>query len=485
MRKAKNIRNNSYAFRFIFGIAIVIFIFCTKGEVVFAQASQVQNPDSILSSTKSANDYTVSEVDIKQFGSERAIISIAFEHTQEMNTKNDEISVVLYESSERSIESVADFVDGKFYSIFNTLEPNKTYSIRIAMDDEATLFDSTYSFTTPKRNTIDGEFDNKLSTILYAIDVNDENRLLVETQACLDLMGMEIGEYGKINSLLQSNLIRLEYSFNSLDTFIDYKNIIGEPNINTLKILKDILSTDDTIEGEDCVREFAPSPHALSQYAKKTFDKNTGRTGGKIETNDYIRHSIFQNAEILALYNDIPFLKTSDEFKRKYKSLSNYKKRTVSAGNKARFSDQSGDFMKEAGGPQERVVSIAGSEEKITINTLIAYSYMLIDAYRETGRTFIVNSAYRTYEEQAEIYYERLGKLGDTSHLYLQSKVAVPGFSNHQFGIAIDFIGEKGMMPFKKEEQDLFKFLKQNASKYGFYNYLPEAWHWAYLGTIF
>mgnify|MGYP003982291547 FL=1 len=110
---------------------------------------------------------------------------------------------------------------------------------------------------------------------------------------------------------------------------------------------------------------------------------------------------------------------------------------------------------------------------------------MLNDAYKETGRTFNVNSAYRTYEEQSELYYERLGEKGDKSHLYLQSKVAVPGFSNHQFGLAIDFIGEEGILAFKKEEPELFEFLKQNASKDGFYNYLPEAWHWAYLGTIF
>jgi LAS superfamily LD-carboxypeptidase LdcB len=485
MRKTKNIKKNSFAFILIFCLVIVLFMFCSKAEVVFAQASPTQSPAHIPSSTEIVNDYTVSGVNIKQFGCERAIISITFEHPKEMNTEIGEINLVLFDRNEGRIESAANFVDGKLYGTFDTLKPNRTYSLGITINDETISFDSTRSFTTPRRKTMSHELNRKFSEILDGVYVDDKTRLLVETQACLDLLGMEIGEYGENNSLLQSNLIRLEYSFNSLDTFIDYKNIVGEPNIYTLEILKDILSTDDTIAGEDFVREFVPSPHVLSQYAKKVFDKNSGRTGGKIETNDYVMYSIFQNAEILSLYNDIPFIKTSIKFKQKYRSYSNYRKRVVSAGNKARFSEQAADFMKEVGGPQERIVSIAGSEEEITINTLIAYSYMLNDAYKETGRTFNVNSAYRTYEEQSELYYERLGEKGDKSHLYLQSKVAVPGFSNHQFGLAIDFIGEEGILAFKKEEPELFEFLKQNASKYGFYNYLPEAWHWAYLGTIF
>jgi hypothetical protein len=50
---------------------------------------------------------------------------------------------------------------------------------------------------------------------------------------------------------------------------------------------------------------------------------------------------------------------------------------------------------------------------------------------------------------------------------------AVPGQSNHGFGLAIDFVGD--------QIDALFPWLKKNAARFGFVNDNPnEKWHWSY-----
>lgn len=79
---------------------------------------------------------------------------------------------------------------------------------------------------------------------------------------------------------------------------------------------------------------------------------------------------------------------------------------------------------------------------------------------------------------------------------YVGVRVAAPGFSNHQGGIAVDFAlmikpdvvhpDEAKMLSASMAQTDpwkeswLWHWLNQRAGEFGFVPYLPEPWHWEY-----
>lgn len=83
-----------------------------------------------------------------------------------------------------------------------------------------------------------------------------------------------------------------------------------------------------------------------------------------------------------------------------------------------------------------------------------------------------LNTAWRSMEEQQALWAEyQSGKR--------TSVVARPGWSNHQYGTAVD-ISTGGAGRFSR----VYKWLNENASKWNFYNTVPsEPWHWDYLST--
>ena len=108
------------------------------------------------------------------------------------------------------------------------------------------------------------------------------------------------------------------------------------------------------------------------------------------------------------------------------------------------------------------------------------YVSMWNDA-NEQGLVLLVNSSYRTFEEQQEQY--------DMSNDDYASR---PGYSEHQTGLALDIVSD-GIQGNEFENTDEFKWLQENAHKYGFilrypkdkeyitgYNY--ESWHYRYVG---
>ena len=108
------------------------------------------------------------------------------------------------------------------------------------------------------------------------------------------------------------------------------------------------------------------------------------------------------------------------------------------------------------------------------------YISMWNDA-NELGLVLLVNSSYRTFEEQQEQY--------DMSNDDYASR---PGYSEHQTGLALDIVSD-GVQGNEFENTDEFKWLQENAHKYGFilrypkdkeyitgYNY--ESWHYRYVG---
>ena len=113
----------------------------------------------------------------------------------------------------------------------------------------------------------------------------------------------------------------------------------------------------------------------------------------------------------------------------------------------------------------------------------------MYNAAKEQNITLIINSAYRSYKEQEEIYNEYLNKY---TKEYTDSYAARPGHSEHQTGLALD-ITTYGANGKDFDQTEAFKWLQQNAHYYGFIlrypenkdyltGYSYESWHFRYVG---
>ncbi len=129
-----------------------------------------------------------------------------------------------------------------------------------------------------------------------------------------------------------------------------------------------------------------------------------------------------------------------------------------------------------------------GENQMVTEETYNAFLNMFNKA-KEEGLTLIINSSYRSFEEQEEIYNDYKSSRGEE---YADSIAARPGYSEHQTGMAID-IQTYGSRASTFEEFDEFKWLQENAYKYGFIlrypkdkeyltGYSYESWHYRYVG---
>ena len=129
-----------------------------------------------------------------------------------------------------------------------------------------------------------------------------------------------------------------------------------------------------------------------------------------------------------------------------------------------------------------------GDNQMLTKETYDAFIKMFKAAKNEE-LTLIVNSSFRSYEEQEEVYNEYLDSRGEEAANKIAAKA---GFSEHQTGMAID-IQTYGSNAKTFEEFDEFKWLQDNAHKYGFILRYPkdkeyltgyeyESWHYRYVG---
>lgn len=129
-----------------------------------------------------------------------------------------------------------------------------------------------------------------------------------------------------------------------------------------------------------------------------------------------------------------------------------------------------------------------GDNQMVTSETFDAFLNMY-NAAKKQDLTLIINSSYRSYEDQEEIYNEYKSTRGEE---FANKIAAKPGFSEHQTGMAID-IQTYGSTASTFEDFDEFKWLKDNAHKYGFILRYPkdkeyltgyeyESWHYRYVG---
>lgn len=129
-----------------------------------------------------------------------------------------------------------------------------------------------------------------------------------------------------------------------------------------------------------------------------------------------------------------------------------------------------------------------GENQKLRNDAFNAFIQMFKDAKKE-NITLIINSSYRSYQEQEKIYNKYVARYGEEE---AKKKAAKPGHSEHQTGLAAD-IQTYNSNQDNFEETDAFRWLQNNAYKYGFIlrypkdkeyltGYSYESWHYRYVG---
>ena len=129
-----------------------------------------------------------------------------------------------------------------------------------------------------------------------------------------------------------------------------------------------------------------------------------------------------------------------------------------------------------------------GTNQMLRLDAYNAFIEMWNKA-NEDGYKLIINSSYRSYEDQEKIYNDYSSWYGETD---ADKKAARPGYSEHQTGLALDV---QSYCSENKEFDECpeFTWLSNNAYKFGFilrypkdlehitgYNY--ESWHYRFVG---
>ncbi len=123
---------------------------------------------------------------------------------------------------------------------------------------------------------------------------------------------------------------------------------------------------------------------------------------------------------------------------------------------------------------------------KANINA-ISQAKKMIDDAKKDDKNIIINSAYRSYEDQEDIVNTYRELYGDS---YIEKYVLLPGYSEHQTGLGIDFGSTDSKIFIQSDE---YKWMEENCYKYGFIhrfksNYEEitgvknESWHYRYVG---
>jgi len=119
------------------------------------------------------------------------------------------------------------------------------------------------------------------------------------------------------------------------------------------------------------------------------------------------------------------------------------------------------------GQPQQiRTCTVGG----IQVNTALSAN---IDALLKDAKAAGINfsgGGFRTMASQQYLYNKNCSG-GSCS-----PPTATPGYSNHQMGLAIDF-DQNGHSIDANDSG--YKWLQQNAAKYGLINFEQETWHWS------
>ena len=129
---------------------------------------------------------------------------------------------------------------------------------------------------------------------------------------------------------------------------------------------------------------------------------------------------------------------------------------------------------------------------------MVQLDYMLEAAYNEGVAGMVITSAFRTYDKQSSLYYNKTSllsrRMNRKAAMEEASKiVAVPGSSEHQTGLAVDICSEGVGLVRNFANTRQGKWLEDNSWRFGFVVRYPkektgitgiiyEPWHVRYVG---
>jgi D-alanyl-D-alanine carboxypeptidase len=112
------------------------------------------------------------------------------------------------------------------------------------------------------------------------------------------------------------------------------------------------------------------------------------------------------------------------------------------------------------------------SEGNVVVNSRVSGAWAtLYQTAKSQGVTFQSNSAFRTHAYQVSLFVKNPDP----------ARVAVPGHSNHQMGLALDLANTSyGFIDYGDKWHN---WMKAHGKEYGFKQYPPESWHWSPTGN--
>ena len=124
----------------------------------------------------------------------------------------------------------------------------------------------------------------------------------------------------------------------------------------------------------------------------------------------------------------------------------------------------------------------------------------MLEDCRAAGCRPMILSAYRSVDDQLVLYDEEVQRLVDQGYppeaaeTEVSKRIAAPGRSEHELGLALDLVDEDFPEASERQAQtDTARWLKENAWRYGFILRYPEGtdaetgyswhpWHYRYVG---
>lgn len=133
-----------------------------------------------------------------------------------------------------------------------------------------------------------------------------------------------------------------------------------------------------------------------------------------------------------------------------------------------------------------------GEEGSIQVIDYVYEAFLeMAKAAKEEGHSLMINSAYRSYISQKEVYETYEKSYGKD---YADSIAARPGFSEHQSGYSLDIFSLASSSQTTFKDSDTYNWLINNCYKFGFILRYPESkenitgfnfesWHYRFVGS--